>query len=71
MVYDAAHAVSIPVTGMGEISTTADVAEFILAGATARCRLARRVTGTLVRPKKLWMICSGGVRIGELDASLI
>jgi dihydroorotate dehydrogenase (NAD+) catalytic subunit len=35
MVYDAAHAVSIPVIGMGGISTAADVAEFLLAGATA------------------------------------
>ena len=35
MVYDAAHAVSIPVIGMGGISTSTDVAEFMLAGATA------------------------------------
>jgi dihydroorotate dehydrogenase (NAD+) catalytic subunit len=35
MVYDAAHAVNIPVIGMGGISTAADVAEFLLAGATA------------------------------------
>jgi len=35
MVYDAAHAVNIPVIGMGGISTAADVAEFMLAGATA------------------------------------
>lgn len=35
MVYDAAHAVRIPVIGMGGISTAADVAEFMLAGATA------------------------------------
>jgi len=35
MVYDAAHAVSVPVIGMGGISTAADVAEFVLAGATA------------------------------------
>jgi dihydroorotate dehydrogenase (NAD+) catalytic subunit len=35
MVYDAAHAVSIPVIGMGGISTAADVVEFILAGAAA------------------------------------
>jgi dihydroorotate dehydrogenase (NAD+) catalytic subunit len=35
MVYDAAHAVSIPVIGMGGISTAADAAEFMLAGATA------------------------------------
>jgi dihydroorotate dehydrogenase (NAD+) catalytic subunit len=35
MVYDAAHAVSIPVIGMGGISTGEDVVEFTLAGATA------------------------------------
>ncbi len=35
MVYDAAHTVNIPVIGMGGISTAADVAEFMLAGATA------------------------------------
>ncbi len=35
MVYDAAHAVLIPVIGMGGISTASDVAEFLLAGATA------------------------------------
>jgi dihydroorotate dehydrogenase (NAD+) catalytic subunit len=35
MVYDAAHAVNIPVIGMGGISTAADVVEFLLAGATA------------------------------------
>jgi dihydroorotate dehydrogenase (NAD+) catalytic subunit len=35
MVYDAAHAVKIPVIGMGGISTAADVVEFMLAGASA------------------------------------
>jgi dihydroorotate dehydrogenase (NAD+) catalytic subunit len=35
MVYDAAHAVNIPVIGMGGISTASDVVEFMLAGATA------------------------------------
>ena len=35
MVYDAAHAVKIPVIGMGGISTGSDVIEFMLAGATA------------------------------------
>ena len=35
MVYDAAHAVRIPVIGMGGISAPADVIEFMLAGATA------------------------------------
>src|SRR6266478_5991459 len=35
MVYDAAHAVKIPVIGMGGISAPADVVEFMLAGASA------------------------------------
>ncbi len=35
MVYQAAHAVSIPVIGMGGIATAEDAIEFILAGATA------------------------------------
>jgi dihydroorotate dehydrogenase (NAD+) catalytic subunit len=35
MVYEAAHAVKVPIIGMGGISTAADVIEFMLAGATA------------------------------------
>jgi dihydroorotate dehydrogenase (NAD+) catalytic subunit len=35
MVYEAAHAVSIPVIGIGGITTATDVVEFMLAGATA------------------------------------
>ena len=35
MVYDAAHAVMIPVIGMGGISCATDIIEFMLAGATA------------------------------------
>jgi dihydroorotate dehydrogenase (NAD+) catalytic subunit len=35
MVYDASKAVKIPIIGMGGISTAADIAEFMLAGATA------------------------------------
>jgi dihydroorotate dehydrogenase (NAD+) catalytic subunit len=35
MVYDASKAVKIPVIGMGGISTAEDIAEFMLAGATA------------------------------------
>jgi dihydroorotate dehydrogenase (NAD+) catalytic subunit len=35
MVYDAAHAVKIPVIGMGGITTPMDIVEFMLAGATA------------------------------------
>ena len=35
MVYEAAHAVEIPVVGIGGISTASDVVEFLLAGAAA------------------------------------
>jgi dihydroorotate dehydrogenase (NAD+) catalytic subunit len=35
MVYEAAHAVDIPIIGIGGISTATDVIEFILAGAAA------------------------------------
>jgi dihydroorotate dehydrogenase (NAD+) catalytic subunit len=35
MVYDAAHAVKIPVIGMGGITTPMDIVEFMLAGASA------------------------------------
>jgi dihydroorotate dehydrogenase (NAD+) catalytic subunit len=35
MVYEAAHAVSVPVIGIGGITTASDVVEFMLAGATA------------------------------------
>jgi len=35
MVYEAAHAVNIPVIGMGGIATASDVVEFMLAGAAA------------------------------------
>jgi dihydroorotate dehydrogenase (NAD+) catalytic subunit len=35
MVYDAAHAVKIPIIGMGGISRASDIIEFLLAGATA------------------------------------
>ena len=35
MVYQAAHAVKIPVIGMGGIATAEDAIEFLMAGATA------------------------------------
>jgi len=35
MVYDAAHAVKIPIIGMGGISSATDIVEYMLAGATA------------------------------------
>ena len=35
MVYEAAHAVKLPIIGMGGIATAEDALEFIMAGATA------------------------------------
>ncbi len=35
MVYETAHAVSLPIIGMGGIMTADDAIEFLLAGATA------------------------------------
>ena len=35
MVYDVAHAVKIPVVGLGGISTATDAVEFLMCGATA------------------------------------
>ena len=35
MVYEAAHAVRIPIMGLGGITTAEDAVEFLLAGATA------------------------------------
>lgn len=35
MVYQVAHAVSVPVIGMGGVSTARDVLEMMMAGATA------------------------------------
>ena len=35
MVYEAAHAVNIPIIGMGGIANAEDAIEFIMAGATA------------------------------------
>jgi dihydroorotate dehydrogenase (NAD+) catalytic subunit len=57
MVYDAAHAVSIPVIGMGGISTAADVAEFLLAGATA----------VQIGTASYWDPCATEKIVGELQ----
>jgi dihydroorotate dehydrogenase (NAD+) catalytic subunit len=76
MVYDAAHAVNIPVIGMGGISTAADVAEFMLAGATAveigtasywdPCATEKIVDGL-----QRWSQDRGITRLSELTGGLI
>jgi dihydroorotate dehydrogenase (NAD+) catalytic subunit len=57
MVYDAAHAVKIPVIGMGGISTAEDVIEFLLAGATA----------VEIGTASYWDPCATEKIVGELE----
>jgi dihydroorotate dehydrogenase (NAD+) catalytic subunit len=57
MVYDAAHAVKIPVIGMGGISTATDVIEFLLAGATA----------VQIGTASYWDPCATEKIVGELE----
>jgi dihydroorotate dehydrogenase (NAD+) catalytic subunit len=55
MVYQASRAVSIPVLGMGGITTTEDVIEFMLAGATA----VQVGTASYADPRAVERIASG------------
>jgi dihydroorotate dehydrogenase (NAD+) catalytic subunit len=76
MVYDAAHAVNIPVIGMGGISTAADVAEFMLAGATAvQIGTASYwdpcTTEKVVDELKHWCQDRGITRLAELTGGMI
>jgi dihydroorotate dehydrogenase (NAD+) catalytic subunit len=76
MVYDAAHAVNIPVIGMGGISTAADVAEFMLAGATAvQIGTASYwdpcATEKIVDELKSWCEDRSVARLGDLIGGLI
>jgi dihydroorotate dehydrogenase (NAD+) catalytic subunit len=76
MVYDAAHAVSIPVIGMGGISTAADVVEFLLAGATAvQIGTASYwdpcATEKIVDELKRWCEDRGITRLADLIGGLI
>jgi dihydroorotate dehydrogenase (NAD+) catalytic subunit len=76
MVYDAAHAVSIPVIGMGGISTAADVAEFMLAGATAvqigtASYWDPRATEKIVDELKSWCEQRDIARFADLIGGLI
>jgi dihydroorotate dehydrogenase (NAD+) catalytic subunit len=76
MVYDAAHAVKIPVIGMGGISTASDVAEFMLAGATAveigtASYWDPCATEKIVDELKRWCEDRGIIRLAELTGGLI
>jgi dihydroorotate dehydrogenase (NAD+) catalytic subunit len=76
MVYDAAHAVNIPVIGMGGISTAADVAEFMLAGATAvQIGTASYwdpcATEKIVDELQRWCQDRGVTRLAELTGGMI
>lgn len=76
MVYDAAHAVKIPVIGMGGISTAADVAEFMLAGATAveigtASYWDPCATEKIVDELKRWCDDRGVTRLADLIGGLI
>ncbi len=54
MVYDAAKAVSIPVVGMGGISTGLDVVEFMMAGATAVQVGTENFTNPMAMQEIIW-----------------
>jgi dihydroorotate dehydrogenase (NAD+) catalytic subunit len=58
MVYEASHAVDIPVIGIGGISTAADVVEFLLAGAAA----------VEVGTASFWDPCATEKIVGALEA---
>jgi dihydroorotate dehydrogenase (NAD+) catalytic subunit len=58
MVYEASHAVNIPVIGIGGISTAADVVEFMLAGAAA----------VEVGTASFWDPCATEKIVGALEA---
>ncbi len=76
MVYDAAKAVSIPVIGIGGISTAEDVVEFMLAGATAvqigtASYWDPRATQNLVNDLEVWCANHHVERIADLTGGLV
>jgi dihydroorotate dehydrogenase (NAD+) catalytic subunit len=76
MVYDAAHAVKIPVIGMGGISTAEDILEFMLAGATAvqigtASYWDPRATEKIVEELEVYCIDHGIGKISTLTGGMI
>lgn len=75
MVYEAAHAVSIPVIGMGGITCAEDAIEFMMAGAVAVQVGTQNFTDTLACPKIIeglndWCDRHGVKQITELTGTL-
>ncbi len=75
MVYEAAHAVSLPVVGMGGITCAEDALEFIMAGATAVQVGTANFTDTLAMPKiveglNAWCDRHGVARLADLRDTL-
>ena len=75
MVYEAAHAVDLPVIGIGGISTAADVVEFMLAGAVAvEVGTANywdpRATENIVRELEQWSAQHGVEKITDLIGAM-
>ncbi len=75
MVYEAAHAVSIPVIGMGGIACAEDAVEFLMAGASAVQVGTANFTDTLACPKIVaglneWCDRHGVARVFELVGTL-
>ncbi len=71
MVYEAAHAVNIPVIGMGGITCAEDAVEFIMAGATAVQVGTQNFTDALACPKIIkglekWCAAHGVERVTDL-----
>ncbi len=76
MVYDAAKAVTIPVIGIGGISTAEDVVEFMLAGATAvqigtASYWDPRATQHLIADLRAWCANHNVERIADLTGALV
>lgn len=76
MVYDAAKAVTIPVIGIGGISTAEDVVEFMLAGATAvqigtASYWDPRATQHLIADLRAWCANHNVERVADLTGALV
>lgn len=75
MTYEAAHAVSIPVVGMGGVTCAEDALEFIMAGATAVQVGTANFTDTMAMPKMIaglnaWCDRHGVEKISDLRDTL-